>query len=95
MRFAFRLSRSWSIVDLRLSMLPKITSSKNEHPSISIPIRSHSSFVGAVNVFDRNAKRRQRNRASMSENPSVYDYLKDAVAANIVDRVRDVARFSL
>ena len=47
---------------------------------------------GAVNVFDRNAKRLQRNRAASGENPEVYDYLKDEVASQLVDRVCDVAR---
>ncbi len=52
----------------------------------------HISSFGAVNVFDRNAKRRQKDRASMSDDPSVYDYLRDAIAGHIVDRVYDVSR---
>ena len=32
-----------------------------------------------MNVFDRKAKRRQKNRAALSENVAVYDYLKDEV----------------
>lgn len=32
-----------------------------------------------MNVFDRKAKRRQKNRAALSENIAVYDYLKDEV----------------
>lgn len=30
-----------------------------------------------MNVFDRKAKRRQRNRAALNDNVAVYDYLKD------------------
>ena len=59
--------------------------------SLDHKIRLASSF-GAVNVFDRNAKRRQKDRASMCDDPSVYDYLRDAVASQIVDRVYDVSR---
>lgn len=47
---------------------------------------------GTVNIFDRNAKRIQRNRAASLPDPGLYDYLKDAVAAQVVDRVCDVAR---
>lgn len=47
---------------------------------------------GAVNVFDRNAKRLQRNRAANGENPEMYDYLKDEVASQLVERVCDIAR---
>ena len=32
-----------------------------------------------MNVFDRKAKRRQKNRAALAENVGVYDYLKDEV----------------
>lgn len=32
-----------------------------------------------MNVFDRKAKRRQKNRAALSENVAIYDYLKDEV----------------
>jgi len=32
-----------------------------------------------MNVFDRKAKRRQKNRAALAENVAVYDYLKDEV----------------
>ena len=32
-----------------------------------------------MNVFDRKAKRRQKNRAALMENVEVYDYLKDEV----------------
>jgi hypothetical protein len=34
----------------------------------------------SLNVFDRNAKRLQRNRAASAENYKVYDYLKDEVS---------------
>ena len=48
---------------------------------------------GAMNVFDRRVKRIQRNRASAVDNPEIFDYLKDTIAGQVVDRVYDVARF--
>ena len=55
-------------------------------------LSSLSAPGGTVNVFDRNVKRIQRNRAALLPDPGLYDYLKDAVAAQVVDRVCDVAR---
>lgn len=45
-----------------------------------------------MNVFDRNAKRKQRDRAAGAQNVEVYDYLKDEIAYRMVDRIRDVTR---
>lgn len=33
-----------------------------------------------TNVFDRSAKKLQRNRAALDPNPHLYDYLKDEVS---------------
>ena len=55
-------------------------------------IRSLTS-PGAMNVFDRRVKRIQRNRACAVDNPEIFDYLKDTIAGQVVDRVYDVARF--
>ena len=43
-------------------------------------------------VFDRKAKKLQRNRAASSPNAATYDYLRDEVAASVVERVCDIAR---
>ncbi|XP_067020129.1 arginine-hydroxylase NDUFAF5, mitochondrial-like [Acropora muricata] len=45
-----------------------------------------------MNVFDRKAKRRQKNRAALMENVEVYDYLKDEVAERVADRIGDISR---
>ncbi|KAJ7373128.1 NADH dehydrogenase [ubiquinone] 1 alpha subcomplex assembly factor 5 [Desmophyllum pertusum] len=45
-----------------------------------------------MNVFDRKAKRRQKNRAALAEDVAVYDYLRDEVAERMVDRIGDIAR---
>ena len=50
------------------------------------------SAQSSVNIFDRRAKRWQKNRAAASPNASTYDYLKDEVAYRLVDRLGDVSR---
>lgn len=47
---------------------------------------------GAIDVFDRQTKRTQKNRASLAEDSATYDYLRDEVAYRIVDRMRDVSK---
>ena len=39
---------------------------------------------GAVNVFDRSAKRKQRARAAMAPDAHLYDYLKDHVGRSYI-----------
>ncbi len=34
---------------------------------------------GVVNIFDRQAKRKQKNRAALAEDAATYDYLRDEV----------------
>nr|XP_032812096.1 arginine-hydroxylase NDUFAF5, mitochondrial isoform X1 [Petromyzon marinus] len=54
---------------------------------------SHSSAAGGgVNVFDRRMKRRQRSWAASRPNAESYDYLRQTVAEQIVDRLFDVSR---
>lgn len=53
-------------------------------------IRSKSD--SPMNVFNREAKRLQKNRAALRANSGEYDYLKDEVARRIVDRLSDVSR---
>jgi NADH dehydrogenase [ubiquinone] 1 alpha subcomplex assembly factor 5 len=55
--------------------------------------RRRASSRGAMNVFDRTAKRRQKNRAYASPDAQTYDYIRNEVASQIVDRVCDVARY--
>lgn len=51
---------------LRCSSLQRCFSSRRQDETI-------------MNVFDRKAKRRQKNRAAMAEDVAVYDYLRDEV----------------
>ncbi|KAI9179953.1 hypothetical protein H9P43_005314 [Blastocladiella emersonii ATCC 22665] len=46
--------------------------------------------AGAPQVFDRAAKRLQRDRASRHPSARAADYLKDEIAARLVDRILDV-----
>lgn len=45
-----------------------------------------------LNVFDRKTKQLQRERAALSENVQVYDYLKDEIGYRLADRICDVKR---
>lgn len=45
-----------------------------------------------LNIFDRKAKRLQRERAAISPQVEVYDYLKGEVGFRLADRVRDIKR---
>ena len=59
-------------------MSPTFTRSKSDSP--------------IMNVFNRQAKRLQKNRAALLPNTDDYDYLKGEVARRIVDRLSDVSR---
>lgn len=87
--------KQWTTIGNRLTATVSSSSSSSlfSHHCLAQKIRCASSSFGAVNVFDRNAKRRQKDRASMAEDPALYDYLKDAIAGQIVDRIYDVSRF--
>ena len=43
--------------------------------------------VSTANVFDRNAKRLQRNRAALADDSRDYDYLKIEIADRLADRL--------
>ncbi|KAG1701313.1 Arginine-hydroxylase NDUFAF5, mitochondrial [Nymphon striatum] len=45
-----------------------------------------------LSVFDRNAKRIQRDRAALNEDVELFDYLKDEIGFRLADRVFDVKR---
>nr|CAG4634919.1 EOG090X09JT [Alona affinis] len=47
---------------------------------------------GTMNVFDRQAKKMQRNRTALAEDPHVFNYLKDEVGLRLSDRVYDINR---
>ncbi|XP_021567524.1 arginine-hydroxylase NDUFAF5, mitochondrial isoform X2 [Carlito syrichta] len=46
----------------------------------------------ALNIFDRDLKRKQKNWAARQPEPMKFDYLKEEVGSRIADRVYDIAR---
>lgn len=45
-----------------------------------------------VDIFDRNTKSLQRQRAAIAEDVNLYDYLKDEIGFRLADRVFDIKR---
>lgn len=45
-----------------------------------------------LNVFDRNTKSLQRQRAAIADDVNLYDYLKDEIGYRLADRVFDIKR---
>ncbi|EDV37971.1 uncharacterized protein Dana_GF13724 [Drosophila ananassae] len=72
-------------------MLRKLT--KLSTLKVRCELRSLSSLTQtSQNIFDRNAKRLQKERAALSENVGLYDYLKEEVGFRLADRVFDIKR---
>ncbi|XP_045430910.1 arginine-hydroxylase NDUFAF5, mitochondrial isoform X1 [Pipistrellus kuhlii] len=46
----------------------------------------------ALNIFDRDLKRKQKNWAARQPEPLKFEYLKEEVGSRIADRVHDIAR---
>lgn len=46
----------------------------------------------SLNIFDRNTKTLQRQRAALAEDANLYDYLKDEIGFRLADRVFDIKR---
>eukprot|EP00941_MAST-03F_sp_MAST-3F-sp1_P000777 g777.t1 len=59
-----------------------------------VPNRKRKSLPGtpSMTVFDRNHKLLQRERAANSSSADSFDYLKDYVALNLVERLDDLTR---
>ncbi|KAM6144399.1 arginine-hydroxylase NDUFAF5, mitochondrial isoform 2-T2 [Erethizon dorsatum] len=51
-----------------------------------------STSPGALNIFDRGLKRKQKNWAAKQPEPTRFDYLREEVGNQIADRVYDIAR---
>ena len=45
-----------------------------------------------MNIFDRNTKLLQRERAASAEDVKLYDYIKDEVGYRLADRIFDIKR---
>ncbi|XP_051172079.1 arginine-hydroxylase NDUFAF5, mitochondrial [Leptopilina boulardi] len=61
----------------------------------NLTLTKHVSALPAnsvMNVFDRNAKLLQRERAAKMPDPKIYDYIKDEVGYRLADKIYDVKR---
>ncbi|KAM9454634.1 arginine-hydroxylase NDUFAF5, mitochondrial isoform 2-T2 [Clarias gariepinus] len=82
------------IIPLRhISHLP-LTSGQKVHSAGHVRDRRHISSRpgGAMNVFDRNMKRKQKKWAASLQDSEKYDYLRDEVGSRVADRIYDIAR---
>uniref|UniRef100_A0A9J8DLT2 Arginine-hydroxylase NDUFAF5, mitochondrial n=3 Tax=Cyprinus carpio TaxID=7962 RepID=A0A9J8DLT2_CYPCA len=74
---------------------PSVLNQKNMNISVR-SLRSlrglSSGRRGAMNVFDRSTKRKQKEWASSLLDSDKYDYLRDEVGSRVADRVYDVSR---
>ncbi|GAB0087734.1 NADH dehydrogenase [Sergentomyia squamirostris] len=64
---------------------------RNNSPACQCGNKRNYSF-DPVNIFDRNAKKLQRERAAHREDVALYDYIKDEVGYRLADRVFDVKK---
>ncbi|XP_071440815.1 arginine-hydroxylase NDUFAF5, mitochondrial [Hetaerina americana] len=48
--------------------------------------------VSSLKIFDRKAKLMQRERAAMSADVHLYDYIKEEIGFRLADRVKDIKR---
>lgn len=46
----------------------------------------------SINIFDRNTKHLQRERAAVATDVNLYDYLKDEIGYRLADRIFDIKR---
>ncbi|XP_073848739.1 arginine-hydroxylase NDUFAF5, mitochondrial isoform X2 [Musca autumnalis] len=86
------LQKSFKI-QLKCCKLLECTS-KIASAHISWGIQSHafSNQPSFQKIFDRNAKRLQKERAALSPDVELYDYLKEEIGYRLADRVFDIKR---
>lgn len=53
---------------------------------------NYSTQPAYQNIFDRNAKRLQKERAALNPDVELYDYLKEEVGFRLADRIIDIKR---
>uniref|UniRef100_A0A1B0D4A9 Arginine-hydroxylase NDUFAF5, mitochondrial n=1 Tax=Phlebotomus papatasi TaxID=29031 RepID=A0A1B0D4A9_PHLPP len=80
-----------SVLSMTRGPLGLLKHFKNNLQSCHCPNTRKFSF-DPVNIFDRNAKRIQRERAANSQDVELYDYIKDEVGYRLADRVFDVKK---
>lgn len=60
--------------------------------SISSSNKRIKNEESGVNIFDRNTKYLQRERAALATDVNLYDYLKDEIGYRLADRIFDIKR---
>ncbi|XP_005186547.2 arginine-hydroxylase NDUFAF5, mitochondrial isoform X2 [Musca domestica] len=60
--------------------------------SSAIQRHTYSNQPSYQKIFDRNAKRLQKERAALSPDVELYDYLKEEIGYRLADRVFDIKR---
>lgn len=93
-------------IGFQFIVLPKILNLFNSKPTFFVCYRflqanssktvknlSSSQKGAGTDVFDRNAKRLQRNWSASLEDGHEYEYLKSEIAYRVADRIYDVKKF--
>jgi len=57
-----------------------------------VPMQIKPAENTSINIFDRQAKYLQRERAARAPDVAVYDYLKEEVGYRLADRIFDIKR---
>lgn len=60
--------------------------------SVSMVLCNPVSINSVMNIFDREAKLKQKERAGRLEDVDVYDYLKGEIGYRLADRIFDIKR---
>ncbi|KAK2167192.1 hypothetical protein LSH36_31g02060 [Paralvinella palmiformis] len=70
------------------------TSRTPEFKKLLIQSQSYatSNQESTLNVFDRKAKRQQKNRTAFMDNYNVYEYVKEEIGYRMADRICDIKR---
>lgn len=62
---------------------------------VCLQLRNVRHFSQSMNIFDRNAKRLQKEIAFKNSDRHVYEYLKQEIAYRVADRVYDIKRLNI
>jgi len=79
----------------RTKLFGRICSYCGSNITTKINFNIHRRFASqptVANVFDRKAKLQQRITAFSQQDCEIYDYIKDEIALNLIDRIADVKR---
>ncbi|KAF4075390.1 hypothetical protein AMELA_G00233920 [Ameiurus melas] len=94
-----RVTARVSIPHRHISNLHFTSGPRGSSPAPTPPVRNTTTWTnmasrpgGAMNVFNRNMKRKQKKWAATLPDSDQYDYLRDEVGSRVADRIYDIAR---